>query len=242
MEKKENTISEPISVKENARKSIYSITPFTLLDYPHKTACILWFAGCNMRCLYCYNPEIVWGKGRISFDETIHFLKTREHLLDAVVFSGGECVIHKNIVPLIKKVKEMGFLVKIDTNGSSPEVLKQLLNENLIDYIALDYKAPKSKFIDITQSNLYDDFEKTLDLLLKYKIEFEVRTTYHSELLSEEDLSEMLAFLDSKNYKGNYYIQYFKNNINTIGKLEYSVNSIAHEKLSTTSIKVIIRE
>ena len=159
------------------------ITPFTLLDYPHKSACILWFAGCNMRCLYCYNPEIVLGKGTLSFEKILSFLHTRKNLLDAVVFSGGECLLHKKIIPLITEVKKMGFLVKVDTNGSSPEVMQNLINKDLIDYIALDFKGPKSKFQAITLSDLYDSFEKTLDLILLAKIPFEVRTTYHSDLL-----------------------------------------------------------
>ena len=163
-----NTNNELISLKENVSKPIYSLTPFTLLDYPHKSACILWFAGCNMRCLYCYNPEIVLGKGSITFENILSFLHSRKNLLDAVVFSGGESLLHKNIIQLIEEVKEMGFLVKIDTNGSSPEIMQNLLDQNLIDYVALDFKAPKSKFQDITNSDLYNDFEKTLDLIFRF--------------------------------------------------------------------------
>jgi pyruvate formate lyase activating enzyme len=237
-----NTNNELISPKENVSKPIYSLTPFTLLDYPHKSACILWFAGCNMRCLYCYNPEIVLGKGTLSFEKILSFLHSRRNLLDAVVFSGGECVLHKNILPLIAQVKKMGFLVKIDTNGSSPDVIQKLLNQNQIDYIALDFKAPKSKFQTITQSDLYDSFEETINLILKTKVPFEVRTTYHSHLLSENDLEEMVRFLESKNYAGNYYIQYFKNNVETLSKLERSYNRIDCEKLSTPTIKIILRE
>ncbi len=237
-----NINNELISLKENVSKPIYSLTPFTLLDYPHKSACILWFAGCNMRCLYCYNPEIVLGKGSISFEKILSFLHSRKNLLDAVVFSGGECVLHKNIISLIAEVKKMGFLVKIDTNGSSPDIMQKLLNQNQIDYIALDFKAPKSKFQSITQSNLYYSFEKTLDLILKTKVPFEVRTTYHSDLLTEEDLEGMVRFLESKNYVGNYYIQYFKNNVETLSKLERSNNRIDCEKLSTQNIKLILRE
>jgi pyruvate formate lyase activating enzyme len=237
-----NTNNELISLKENVSTPIYSLTPFTLLDYPHKSACILWFAGCNMRCLYCYNPEIVRGKGTLSFEKILTFLYSRKNLLDAVVFSGGECILHKNIVSLIAEVKRMGFLVKIDTNGSSPEVIQQLLNQNLIDYIALDYKAPKSKFQAITQSDLYDSFEKTLDIILNAKISFEVRTTYHSDLLTEDDLAEMVRFLESKTYLGNYYIQYFKNNVETLSKLDRSNNRIDCVKLSTPSITIILRE
>ncbi|MBF2708123.1 anaerobic ribonucleoside-triphosphate reductase activating protein [Flavobacterium soyangense] len=229
-------------MKENVSKPIYGLTPFTLLDYPHKSACILWFAGCNMRCLYCYNPEIVLGKGSLSFEKILSFLHSRKNLLDAVVFSGGECVLHKNILTLIAKVKKMGFLVKIDTNGSLPDTMQQLLNQNLVDYIALDFKAPKSKFQSITQSDFYDSFEKTLDLMLKIEIPFEVRTTYHSDLLAEEDLREMVHFLENKNFAGNYYIQYFKNNVETLSKLERSNNRIDCEKLSTQTIKIILRE
>ena len=237
-----NTNNELISQKENVSTPIYSITPFTLLDYPHKSACILWFAGCNMRCLYCYNPEIVLGKGTLSFEKILSFLHTRKNLLDAVVFSGGECLLHKKIIPLITQVKKMGFLVKIDTNGSSPKVMQQLLNLNLIDYIAVDYKAPESEFQDITQSDLYDSFEKTFNQILQSKIPFEVRTTYHSDLLTEDDLATMIQFLESKNYTGNYYIQNFRNNVETLSKLERSYKRIDCEKLSTPNIKIILRE
>lgn len=229
-------------MKENVSTPIYSLTPFSLLDYPDKMACIFWFAGCNMRCLYCYNPEIVFGKGTISFEKALSFLLSRQNLLDAVVFSGGECVMHKNIIPLITEVKKLGFLVKIDTNGSSPEAMKKLLFLHLVNYVALDFKAPKSKFKAITKSDLYEPFEKTLDLIQKAKIPFEVRTTYHSDLLTEEDLEEMVRFLESKNYIGNYYIQYFKNNVETLSKLERSNNRIDCEKLSTATIKIILRE
>ena len=163
-------------------------------------------------------------------------------MLDAVVFSGGECLMHKNIIPLITEVKKMGFLVKIDTNGSSPDVMQQLLNQKLIDYVALDFKAPKSKFKAITKSDLYEPFEKTLDVILKSEIPFEVRTTYHSDLLTEKDLMEMIRFLEFKKYIGNYYIQYFKNNVATLSKLRHSNNKIGCEKLSTPTVKIILRE
>lgn len=237
-----NTNNELISVKENVSTPIYSLTPFTLLDYPHKSACILWFAGCNMRCLYCYNPEIVLGKGSLSFEKILEFLHSRKKLLDAVVFSGGECLLHKKIISFIAEVKKMGFLIKIDTNGSSPKAMQELLNQEIIDYIALDFKAPKSKFQDITQSDLYDAFERTLDLIFQAKIPFEVRTTYHSDLLTADDLEKMVAFLESKNYSGNYYIQHFKNNVETLSKLNRSNNKIDFEKLSTSSIKIVLRE
>ena len=120
-----------------------------------------------MRCLYCYNPEIVNGKGSLSFEKILSFLHTRKNLLDAVVFSGGECLLHKNILSLIEEVKKMGFLVKIDTNGSKPEILQQLIKNKWIDYVALDFKAMPSHFEKITQSKLFLPFEQSLQLLIK---------------------------------------------------------------------------
>ena len=236
-----NTDNELTSQKENAARPIYSLTPFTLLDYPHKSACILWFAGCNMRCLYCYNPEIVFGKGIISFENAIQFLKGRSHLLDAVVFSGGECLLHKKSILFIAEVKKMGFLVKIDTNGSQPKVLKELIEKELIDYVALDFKAMPANFENITQSKLFIPFEKSLHLLLQSKISFEVRTTVHSELLNTNDIKEMISYLGKVGYEGNYYIQHFVNGAPTIEKLGHSFKDLENENLSTQKIKVHFR-
>ena len=228
-------------MKENASTPIYSITPFTLLDYAHKSACILWFAGCNMRCVYCYNPEIVLGKGTLSFEKTLEFLQSRKNLLDAVVFSGGECLLHKNIIELIKEVKKMGFLVKIDTNGSKPKVLKSLIENQLIDYVALDFKALAKNFEKITKSNFFASFEKRLHLLLESKMQFEVRTTVHSDLISKNDVSQMIVFLEQQNYCGNYYIQHFVNGVTTLEKLGHSFKELDSKTLSTLQINVHFR-
>jgi pyruvate formate lyase activating enzyme len=236
-----NTNNEPILQKESVAKPIYSVTPFTLLDYPHRSACILWFAGCNMRCLYCYNPEIVYGKGTISFEKAIQFLKSRINLLDAVVFSGGECLLHKKSISFIAEVKKMGFLVKIDTNGSQPEILNELLQKELIDYVALDFKAMQKNFEKITQSKLFIPFEKSLHLLLQSRIPFEVRTTVHSELLNKKDIQEMIGYLEKTEYGGNYYIQHFVNEAPTIEKLGHSFRELENENLSTKKIKVHFR-
>jgi len=152
-------------MRVDVAKPIYSITPFTLLDYPDKTACILWFAGCNMRCLYCYNPDIVLGKGKLTFQDVFTFVEKRKKLLDGVVLSGGECTLHPHIDWLMKELKNRGLKVKIDTNGSRPTVLNKLLSENLIDYVALDFKALKNNYYDITKSTLFNKFKASLNLL-----------------------------------------------------------------------------
>ena len=194
-----------------------------------------------MRCLYCYNPEIVLGKGRLTVEDVLLFLTKRQNLLDAVVFSGGECLLHKEIEGLIQKVKKMGFLVKIDTNGSKPELLQELIEKGLVDYVALDFKALEADFENITQSKLFSVFEKSLQTLIKTNVGFEVRTTVHSDLIPETAVQSMVTYLKTQRYKGNYYLQYFINGVPTLGKLGYSSQNLEAEKLSTKTIQVQIR-
>lgn len=175
-----------------------------------------------MRCVYCYNPDIVFGKGKISFDETLNFLNKRKGLLDGVVLSGGECTSHKRIQELLIKVKELGFLVKVDTNGSHPEKLKNFIETKLIDYIALDFKAMQNKYFEITKSNLFNDFLKSLKYLSEINFPFEVRTTVHSDLHSNKDIEQMINILEEVNYKGTYYLQYYRNDSETIGNIKNS--------------------
>lgn len=213
-----------------------------MLDYPNKSACIFWYAGCNMRCLYCYNPEIVLGKGVVTFPEAISFLQSRKGLLNAVVFSGGECLIHKNIIEQIRAVKAMGFLIKVDTNGSKPKVLKKLAEDKIIDYVAIDFKSPNEKVTLITQRNFHAEFIASIKVLTDFKIPFEVRTTYHSDLLNESDIKKMIAVLETNNYTGNFYIQYFRDNTETLEKLNYSSKNLTAEALATKDIKVVFRQ
>ncbi len=222
------------------KKAIHSFTPFTLLDYPDKSACILWFAGCNMKCDYCYNPEIVFGKGLFYFSEIFSFLKTRRNLLDAVVLSGGECLIHKDIIPFIKLVKSLGFLIKVDTNGSQPKVLEKLIKKQLIDYVALDFKGPKEKFFAITKSDFYSQFISCFELLQNSSIPFEIRTTYHSSLLNPEDIDSMQNVLVELSYDKTYFIQNFRNYQNTIAPLPDS-QSISEKDINQNMTKIIFR-
>jgi len=239
-----NTNNEPTLENVNLdflnKKAIHSFTPFTLLDYPDKSACILWFAGCNMKCDYCYNPEIVFGKGAFYFSEIISFLKSRRNLLDAVVFSGGECLIHKDIIPFIKLIKSLGFLIKVDTNGSQPKVLEKLIQNNLIDYVALDFKSPKEKFFAITKSNFYFQFLSCFKMLQKSSIPFEIRTTYHSSLLNPEDITKMQNVLLELDYDKSHYIQNFRNYQNTITPLPES-QPLKEKDWNQNMTKIIFR-
>ena len=242
MEKKANINNVPISRRALSNKAVYNITPFTLLDYPDKTACIVWLAGCNMRCLYCYNPDIVLGKGKIDFETVLAFLRTRKGLLDGVVLSGGECTMHQNIIPFIKEIKALGFTVKIDTNGSKPNVLRKLISEKLIDYAALDFKSLPDTFKQITKSNLFSEFEESLLLLITSSILFEVRTTIHSNLINKSELLKMRTYLETQNFEGNYYIQHFRNNVPTLASIGHSDQKMNIADFSASKVKIVFRE
>jgi pyruvate formate lyase activating enzyme len=218
-----------------------NISPFTLLDFPDKTACILWFAGCNMRCQYCYNPEIVFSNGKISYEKALVFLKKRIGLLDGVVFSGGECTLSKGFVAFVEKVKNLGFQIKIDTNGSRPDIIKELIDNNLVDYIALDFKAPAEKYFEITKSKLFHRFEQTLERLISSKIQFEVRTTIHEDLLSIKELKKMTQNLVAKKYQGTYYLQHFINDSDTINMLPRNTLKVKESQFDDIPFAVFVR-
>jgi pyruvate formate lyase activating enzyme len=200
---------------------IYSVTPFTLLDFPGQTACIIWFSGCNMRCGYCHNPGIVRGKGRSTASLVLAFLQKRKGLLDGVVLSGGEATLYKDIVDLAAQIKRLGYAVKLDTNGTRPDIVQELLKDGLVDYVALDYKAPPSKYKKVTATHLFRRFDETLSRLCwQDKVPFEVRTTVHRDLLDEQAIIDIMEDLSARGYRGVYYVQNYVNNGHPVlGKL-----------------------
>ncbi len=204
----------------NKKKIFDSITPFTLLDYQGVPSAILWFSGCNMRCDFCYNPEIVLGKGKYAFDEIESFLATRRNLLQGVVLCGGEPTIYNELYTICKNIKAMGFKIKLDTNGLKPKMIQHLVQNRLVDCIALDFKAPKEKFKGVTKSDSFEAFEETLRFLLRNSIEYEIRTTFSQVLLSLEDIYTMILFLVQMGYTKNYYLQNFLTSKETLGNIK----------------------
>lgn len=190
---------------------ITSITPFTFQDYPEHTACILWFSGCNMACSYCHNPELVKGElTKLPFGKVTEFLESRKGLLEGVVLSGGECMMSAQLPDFARYLKSLGFKVKIDTNGTNPDMLAQMLVTCLIDYVALDYKAPPDLFQSITGFDGYAMFERSLKLLIESSIPLEIRTTIHADLLDEDDINSILRHLENLGFIGTYYLQNFR--------------------------------
>lgn len=189
---------------------VHAVTPFTMLDFPGRTACIIWFTGCNMRCPYCHNPQIVKGKGRGDIAQVMAFLKRRQGLLDGVVLSGGEASAYPGLPGLIREIKDMGYAVKLDTNGLRPDIIKSHLDAGFLDYVALDYKAPPAKFKAVTGTDKYESFSQTLDLLCAQKdVAFEVRTTVHTDLMNEQDVSDIMRDLEMRGFIGVHAVQNF---------------------------------
>ncbi|MBL6969789.1 MAG: anaerobic ribonucleoside-triphosphate reductase activating protein [Campylobacterales bacterium] len=223
-----------INNESNSLKQLIvsDLTPFTHLDFPDHLACIVWLVGCNMRCDFCYNKDIVFSKsGNLTLQDVLNFLETRIGLLDAIVLSGGEATTH-NLIPFCKEVKKLGFKIKLDTNGLNQEQISQLIEQNLIDYIALDYKAPEYKFQNITHSNKFNNFSRTLDMLIEKHFPFEARTTIHNDLLDFHDINIIIDDLDSRGYENSYFIQKFLDTGNNIGNISDSHKTLNYQKLS----------
>jgi len=164
------------------------------------------------------------------------FLEKRRGKLDGVVLSGGEVTLYKDIIGFIGDVKKMGFLVKIDTNGTRPNTIKTLLEQDLIDYVALDYKAPDHRFKAITSINDFASFKQSLEMLMaQNKVKLEIRTTVHTEVLNEDDINDIIDDLDAVGYKGTYYVQNYTNHDGepVLGNLEPQKRLLDRKDLKT---------
>ncbi len=195
---------------------IAGLQKLTLLDYPGKMAATLFTHGCNFRCPFCHNAPLVTDKlsGQISEEEFFSFLSSRRGILDAVCITGGEPTLQKDLPEFIGKIKAMGFLVKLDTNGTNPDLLATLIEEGLIDYVAMDIKNAPDKY-DLT-CGCDVDMDKVLtsvDILKMSGIDHEFRTTVVRELHTAEDLEAIARGIigDSK-----YFLQQFIDGENVI--------------------------
>lgn len=207
------------------KKIINNVTPFTLLDFQGYPSAIIWFSGCNMRCDFCYNPEIVLNKGKLGFEDIKDFFVSRKNLLKGAVLCGGEPTVYKELFNICESLKDMAYKIKLDTNGLNTDLIQSLIQNKLVDFIALDFKAPEEKFKTVTKSDRFEKFEETLDFLINSQIDYEVRTTFSQELLFVEDIYKMIDFLTKKKYDKTYYLQNFLSSKETLGKIKNS-NSV----------------
>ncbi|BAK73445.1 radical SAM domain-containing protein [Arcobacter sp. L] len=160
-------------------------------------------------------------EGNYSFFEILEFLKSRVGLLDAIVLSGGEASLY-DLETFCKKIKELGFKIKLDTNGTNLNLVKNLTKKGLVDFIAIDFKAPKYKFSQITATNFYEKVIDTIKYLIKIGFDFELRTTINTRLLDEKDINFMIETISCLNYKGIYYLQNFIETSSNIGNIKKS--------------------
>jgi pyruvate formate lyase activating enzyme len=183
----------------------------TLIDYPGRIAATIFLCGCNFRCPYCYSgelvlPEKIKEQPKISESDFFAFLKERKGLLEGVVLCGGEPTIHKELPDFCRKIKDLGFLVKLDSNGSNPEMLKNLIQKELIDYVAMDIKSPKEKYDFFSGAKLIKKIEESVHALKEGRVDYEFRTTV-APGLKEEDVLNMSDWIAGE--KVNYFLQEF---------------------------------
>jgi len=187
----------------------------TLLDYPKHVSAIIWTVGCNFRCPFCYNIDLVKEKSDLfSEDEILDFLEKRKDFLDALVISGGEPFLQNDLKEFCRQVKKIGYKIKIDTNGTFPDKLKQFIDEKLVDYVSMDIKAPKEKYNRL--SGIKTDIKKieeSINILKKSDIDYEFKTTIVPNYLDKEDVMKIANWIKGSK---KYFLQQFKNDIPVI--------------------------
>lgn len=209
---------------------IGGLQKFSLLDYPDHISAIIFVKGCNFHCHFCYNPMLVWpkleaGKFKNNFahinksapekdhslikeSDLFRFLKIRQGKLEAVVITGGEPTIYHDLPDFIKKIKKIGYLVKLDTNGTNPKMIKKLIGNNLVDYIAMDIKASKEKYMKITGVKVdFIKILKSVKMIIGSGIPYEFRTTIVPEYIAKEDIEKIGELINKADI---WYLQKFK--------------------------------
>lgn len=183
----------------------------TILDYPGKVACIVFTPGCNFRCPFCHNASLVTHIDKETYldvDEVMDYLKKRQGLLDGVVITGGEPLLQNGIEEFIAGIKELGYSVKLDTNGSFPEKLISVVEKGLVDYVAMDIKNSKAKYGETVGVDDFDitPIEKSVELLLQNKVDYEFRTTVVDEFHTKDDIQDIVVWIKGTH---KYFLQNF---------------------------------
>jgi pyruvate formate lyase activating enzyme len=187
----------------------------SLIDFPGNIASVVFTTGCNFRCFYCHNPELVLPEliqdtRLINENDVLNYFEKNKQLLDAVVVTGGEPTIQINLIEFIREIKRLGLLVKLDTNGTNPKMLQDLLKNDLVDFIAMDIKSPlkRAKYQEIVgdqfSSAQLNSILESIELITKSNIKFEFRSTLVKPYHSINDVQDMLDSIE-----GDYYLQEF---------------------------------
>jgi len=190
---------------------IGGLQKLSLLDYPEHIAAIIFTQGCNFRCHFCYNPKLVVPQkdySLISEDSLFEFLQKRKGKIDSVVITGGEPTMHFDLPEFIKKIKKLGYLIKLDTNGTNPKMLEFLVQKKLINYIAMDIKAPLNKYQDVVGVKpVLANITKSIIIIRASKLPYEFRSTIIPSLHKQGDIDNMGKMIDKAD---KWYLQKFK--------------------------------
>ena len=199
-------------------------------DYPEKICSTIFIGGCNFRCPYCHNADIVFNKTtELNFDQILKYLIGRREKIDAVCITGGEPTLWKGLIPLMKTLKKEGFLIKLDTNGTKPGVVSHLIDNKLVDYISMDIKAPLAKYEDVARTKVnIGEIKLSIDLIKESSIEYDFRTTVHSMFLSKKDIIQIAQELKGSR---NYALQEFRYSEKLIDTGCIGTNSIDKKQL-----------
>lgn len=168
---------------------------FSLIDYPNKISAVIFTQGCNFKCPFCHNPELVLASRfakPIPEKDVLDFLLTRIGKIDGVVITGGEPTLQKSLISFLTQIKDMGYAIKLDTNGAHPYIIQILIDLQLIDYIAMDIKAPMQKYELLTNTQINTmDIRDSIALIMSSSINYEFRTTFVPSLLTEQDMEQI---------------------------------------------------
>jgi len=187
------------------------VLPTTLIDYPGKVAALAFTAGCNFRCPFCHNCELVLPEKikklkLIPENEVLYFLREREKFLDALCITGGEPTLQEDLPRFIERAKRLGLLVKLDTNGSHPEVLKELFDNQLLDYVAMDLKGPAARYDEMAGVHVdMAAITRSIRLIIEQAPDYEFRTTT-APTITAKDIKETVSLIAGAK---RYYLQQF---------------------------------
>ena len=210
---------------------IKGLEKLSVIDYPGKTCAIVFLAGCNFRCPYCQNPDLIKRPGSlpdISEEEVLDFLKSRRKWLDGLCLTGGEPCLHRGLPDFIRKVKREGFLIKLDTNGSNPGMLEQLVREGLVDYISMDIKAPPERYEEVARVRVSrEDIQRSVEIIMNSGVEYEFRTTVVPRLFNKDDMERIGKWLRGAE---RFFIQGFRPGV-TLDKAFRKESTFSPEEL-----------
>ena len=169
---------------------IGGLLKFSMIDFPGYISAIVFTQGCNIRCKYCHNPELLPISGETSYseEEILYYLEKRKKCLEGLVITGGEPTLQPDLKDFIKKVRSFGYKIKLDTNGTNPQMVRELINEHLVDFIAMDVKAPFEKYHLVCGTVDTRKVQETMSLIIESGIAYQFRTTYYKKVLNDSDI------------------------------------------------------